>query len=276
MAWHDFLTPVLKPLLALGSFWAILIISLFISLTITLVYKWVTDQKLMKSLKEGQKEMQEKIKSLRDNPQEMMVAQKEAMKKNMEYMKHSFKPTLITIIPIIIIFGWMAAHFSFEPIYPGETYSVSATFQEGITGEVTLIVDDGTDLLSEAKQEINSRIVERKASFGGKETEGNSWNLKSDAGQHLLTISTSNSEQTKKIVVGEGSDYAEPIEAYDHSDIKDIQIDYNKLKPINELLSTDDKKAEFSIFGWQPGWLGLYIVFSLVFSMSLRKILKIY
>jgi uncharacterized membrane protein (DUF106 family) len=31
-----------------------------------------------------------------------------------------------------------------------------------------------------------------------------------------------------------------------------------------------------NLFGWEVGWLGTYIVFSIVFSMGLRKILKLH
>jgi len=181
----------------------------------------------------------------------MMKVQKEAMKKNMDYMKHSFKPTLITFLPIILIFGWMNAHLAFEPIYPGETFSVTALFGEGVTGETELMVDEGVELLSEAKQRINSDTT---------------WNLKSNTGEHFLTVKVGKDEQTKKVLITKELMYEEPISIYQHSDIEKIQINYNKLKPA----------GTFSLFGWQPGWLGWYILFSIVFSMGLRKFLKIY
>ena len=37
----------------------------------------------------------------------MMELNKITMEKNMKYMMHSFKPTLYTLIPILIIFGWI-------------------------------------------------------------------------------------------------------------------------------------------------------------------------
>ncbi|MBR9682983.1 DUF106 domain-containing protein [Candidatus Woesearchaeota archaeon] len=256
MAWYDFLTPVLQPLMDLGPFWAILIISLAISLIITLVYKWVTDQKLMKSLKGEQKEMQQKIKALKDDPKEMMRMQKVAMKKNMEYMKHSFKPTLLTMIPIILIFGWMGAHLSFEPIYPGEPYSVSAMFEKGTTGQAELIPDKNTELLSNAVQEINSEVT---------------WKLKSKTeGTHTFEVKHDDQSHTKNVLITTELEYEEQFTNFQHSDLTQLKINYDKLKPLNQL------SPDFSIFGWQPGWLGLYIIFSLVFSMGLRKLLKIY
>ena len=252
MAWFDFLDPVLTPVLDLGPFWAILILGITISLLITLVYKYVTDQKKMKGMKEQQKDFQKKMKGLRDNPAEMMKVQKEAMKVNMEYMKNSFKPTLITMLPILLIFGWMAAHLSYEPIYPGETYSVTAEFLEGIKGEAELFASEGTEIIGLSKQTIEDAQV--------------TWELKSSAGEHPLTIKIGDEERVKKVLITTELKYEEQFTTYEHSDVKQITINYNKLKPL----------GTFKIFGWQPGWLGLYIIFSLIFSMSLRKILKIY
>ena len=83
MTWYDFLDPVLMPVLNLGSFWAILVLAIAISLIITLVYKFVTDQNKMKEMKDKQKDYQKKMKELRSKPEEMMKVQKEAMKLNM-------------------------------------------------------------------------------------------------------------------------------------------------------------------------------------------------
>ncbi len=244
--------PILQPLINLSPFWAIIILAVVVSLLITLVYKLATDQKKMKDMKEKQKDYQKKMKELRSNPEEMMKVQKEAMKLNMEYMKSSFKPTLITMIPILLIFGWMAGHLSFEPIYPGETYSVSAEFLEGVKGEAELIADQGTELISPAEQEI----VEGKAN----------WKLKSSNGEHFLTVKVDDVEESKKVLITKELKTEEAVTIFQHSDIKQITINYNKLRPL----------GTFEIFGWQPGWLGLYIIFSLVFSMVLRKLLKIY
>src|SRR3989344_1965257 len=106
------LNPVLQPLLNASPFLGILILSFIVSLLITLSYKLFTNQQEMKRLKEEQKEYQKKMKELRSNPQEMMQIQKDSMKKNMEYMKHSLKATLFTMLPLLLIFGWMSAHLT--------------------------------------------------------------------------------------------------------------------------------------------------------------------
>src|SRR3989344_1588773 len=151
--------PLLQPLLNASPFWAIAILAFIISLIITLVYKFATNQQEMKRLKGEQKDFQKKIKELRSNPQEMMKVQKEAMSKNMEYMKHSFKATLITMLPILIIFSWMSAHLMYEPIFQNDRFSISADFTEGVFGEAELLVDDNLKLLSPNKQEIKDGLI---------------------------------------------------------------------------------------------------------------------
>ena len=244
--------PVLLPLLNKSPFLGVLVISFILSIIVVLVYKYFTNQEEMKRLKEQQKEYQQKFKELKDKPDEVMKLQKEAMGKNFEYMKHSLKATLITMLPIILVFGWMNAHLAFEPIYPGETYSITAQFKEGITGEAELRVDEGTELVSPAQQPINSGVM---------------WNLKSsEEGERIVTVKSGNTEQSKKVLITTELVSEPAISFYQHSDIEQIKINYNKLRPL----------GGFEFFGWQPGWLGLYIFFSIVFSIGLRKVMKVY
>jgi len=246
------LNPVFQPLLNKSPFLLIILVSFVISLLITIVYKLVTDQNEMKRLKEKQKDFQKRMKELRSNPEEMMKLQKEAMKSNMDYMKHSLKSTLITMLPIILIFSWMAGHLSFEPVYPQEAYSVTASFAKGVTGEAELVADSGTELLSEAKQEISSQEV--------------TWRMKSELGEHILTVKTGETEQQKKMLISTDLEYEDQVSLFKDSEIEKITINYNKLKPLGNL----------SLLGWYPGWLAIYFISSIGFSLGLRKLLKVY
>ncbi len=245
------LNPLLQPLLNLSPFWAILILSFLITLLITLAYKVFTDQNEMKRLKGQQKEFQKRMKELRENPAEMMKVQKEAMQANMQYMKHSFKVTLITFIPIILIFGWMNAHLAYEPIFPDERFSITAQFADGVTGDAELFAGEGVDLLSEAVQPINSYVT---------------WNLKAVGGRHQLSVKTKNDERATQVLITKELAYDEPVTFYEDSDITSITTNYKKMKPL----------GDFSLFGWKPGWLGWYILFSILFSIGLRKVMKVY
>nr|MBI4156842.1 DUF106 domain-containing protein [Candidatus Woesearchaeota archaeon] len=84
-----------------------IVISFFLTLIVTLVYKWTTDQVMMKSLKDELKQHQKEMKNYKDDPKKMMEIQGKAMEKNMKYFMHSLKPMIITFIPLILVFGWL-------------------------------------------------------------------------------------------------------------------------------------------------------------------------
>ncbi len=113
MAFYEFLSPVMDPLMgALPSPYNLLLVSFLITGTITLVYKFLTDQNLMKELKTEMKDLQKEMKQLKDHPEKMMAVQKQVMEKNMKYMMQSLKPTLITLIPILFIFTWLRTYYT--------------------------------------------------------------------------------------------------------------------------------------------------------------------
>lgn len=248
------LNPVLQPLLNYSPLWTIFILALAISVIMVLAYKLLTNQSEMKRLKGEQKDYQKKMKGMRDQPEEMMKVQKQAMKKNMEYMKQSFKPTLITMIPLLLLFGWMSAHLAFEPIYPGETYSITAEFSDAVSEkEAMLLGDEGTEIVSEPSQAITSAVT---------------WNLKSTEGEHFVTVMVNGDQQTKRVLISEKQQYEEPLAKFDHSDIELIKVNYKKLTPLGDF--------SVPIINWKPGWLGLYIILSIVFSIVLRKVFNVY
>jgi len=68
--------------------------------------------------------------------------------------------------------------------------------------------------------------------------------------------------------IGEGyyaqKKYEPALTAYQHSDIQNIKINYNKLVIL-----------PIGFRNWL-GWLGLYIILSIIFSLGLRKLMKVY
>jgi uncharacterized membrane protein (DUF106 family) len=106
-----FFNAVFGPIMGLPNPMPLAIISFILTLITTLIYKYMTDQEVMKTLKADIKALQAEMKNHKDNKEKMMSIQKEAMGKNMQYMKQSFKPMIVTFIPIIFIFGWLRTYY---------------------------------------------------------------------------------------------------------------------------------------------------------------------
>ena len=248
-----FLDPVFDPLLSLPLLWVIIIVSLLVSLVITLVYKYFTNQDLMKQLKDEIKALQKEMKELKDNPQEMMKVQKKAMETNMKYMMQSFRSTLITFIPIILIFGWMNANVAFIPIHPGEEFVVDVALAKAAPATtITAAVPQGIENKGEAQKMVDAGGI-GKFVFTA---EG--------AGTYDLAFSAQNTTLQKRVIVTTKQEYENPI------------LKGKKGDPIATVTTVHEKEKLLNLFGWKLGWLGTYIIFSIVFSMGLRKLLKVY
>ena len=81
-------------------------VSFIINLFVTLVYKFATDQDIMKGMRGELKKVRDEIKGLKD-PDKILNTRKKAMELNMNYMTKSMKPMLISFVPIIFIFNWL-------------------------------------------------------------------------------------------------------------------------------------------------------------------------
>ena len=102
----------IKELMIANPKLSIVVLSFLVTLAMTLVTKKFTDQNRMKELKEIQKACQIKLKDNKGNPTKIQEIQKEMMTCSMELMKHSFRPMLITFIPILLIFWWVRTAYT--------------------------------------------------------------------------------------------------------------------------------------------------------------------
>lgn len=237
-------------LLNLSYFWAILILSFILALLISLIYKYTTNQSLMKDLKMETKALQKQMKELKHDPGKMMQVQKKAMETNMKYMMHSFRPMIFTFIPIIIIFGWMNMHFAYYPITPGSEFTATLLMEQQ-DGNIMLVVPDGIEIMTAATQEV--------------ETNNATWKLKGKNGDYLLEFVKDDISYTKEVIITNEKRYTTPIKPIKDGNVKSITISSKPVKVLNLYFR-----------GWKLGWIGTYIVFSLIFSLIIRKKLKIY
>jgi len=95
----------LIPLHAIGA------LSIVLSLIVTLIYKFFTDQILMKELKGELKSHQKQMKNHRGDTAKISELSKKSMETNMKYMRQTFKPMLITIVPFLLIFQYLRGAF---------------------------------------------------------------------------------------------------------------------------------------------------------------------
>jgi uncharacterized membrane protein (DUF106 family) len=252
MGLFSFLDPaadfIFGPLLGLPPFWSILAIAILISVIVTVVYKLVTPQQLMRQLKDEMKTLQKEMKELRNDPQKAMHVQQQVMAANAKYMRHSLKPTFITLIPVILIFGWLQGHLAFEPLAPGEEFTVTVIPQKGYTGNVSVEVPEGLELTAPGEKDVRNGHV--LFTFRGQRE-----------GDYTLLFSADSFQAPKDVKITTERDYA-PVEQRYKGTITAVRTTH---KPVTVM----------NLLGWKIGWLGSYIIFSILLTTLLRRLLKV-
>jgi uncharacterized membrane protein (DUF106 family) len=253
MGFFSFLDPVLEtlfgPLLSISPFWFVLIISAGLSLLIVLIYKFTTNQQLMKRLKDEIKELQKELKTLKGHPEKMMEVNKRMMETNMKYMMQSFKATFFTFIPIIIIYTFLSGAIAFDPILPGQEFSVTVSFAEGKEGFIDTYVPDGLEVTGEDNKEVD----------GGQAI----FTYRGDPGTYLITYEFDETTYGHEVLITNKRKYLPMEKKVNDDSITTIHTDLDKLIVLN-------------LFGWKVGWFGSYILFSILFSILFRRLMKVY
>lgn len=249
------LDPVFGPLLDLPPFLAILIITFVVMLITTLIYKKVTDQELMKSLKQEMKDIQKEMKEFREDPKKLMELQKKSFEKMIQQFKHSMKPMIITLIPILIIFAWLSTNLAYYPITPDTEFTTAAVFAKDTTGTVKLSVPDGITMFSKEKQEIEQKPAGGIFKLPTAEAE---WKLKGEEGSYELIYEFNDNLYVKDLIITNGKEYTDPQKIIKKSELKMIQISNQPIKVLG------------------LSWFWSYLILAIILSTVLRKLFKVH
>jgi|SRR3989344_2481498 len=240
------LDPVLNPLLKIVSpLWFLIIITFVITLIVTLVYKYTTNQELVKRLRDEMKDIQKQMKEYQHDVEKVKDLQKQSFEKMGVQFKQSMKPMIITMIPMIIILGWLATSLSYDSLKPNENFNIEL---EAVQFNTTILLNASSlDILDGS---------EKKAEPIAK------WIAKGEEGKHLLEFKILGEKEdkiyAKEILITSGSGYKEPIENINDGFVKTIKIGNKPLK----------------IAGLS--WFWAYFILAIVFNSLLRKLLKVY
>jgi len=240
---NPFFDVVFAPLVGLHPGIAISIVSLLISLIIVFATKLFTDQNEMKRLREELKQHQKEMKEQKEDPEKVLKIQKKAMSSNMEYMKKSFRVSLITLIPILLVYGWLNGHFTYEPLQPNEPFVMSVEAKDAVAGMVS-VVPGSLEVVGNATKQWKDGVA--------------TFSLKGPPGEYLVTFDSKNSSVDKDVLISSKRAYA-PVRKSVKDDVcKAVYI-------VNEPLRV-----------WGLSWFWIYLISAIVFSTVLRKVFKVH
>lgn len=109
---HIILDPTVGRLLNWNINLGMITITFMITLIITLLHKYTTDQETLRKIKAEQKILQKEMQKYKNHPEKLL----EFQKKQFEFIPKTFditmKPLIYTSIPIILFFRWFSDYFS--------------------------------------------------------------------------------------------------------------------------------------------------------------------
>ncbi len=115
---HAILDPTFGALLDFNITAGMLIIVFILTLLMSLIQKYATNQKELKEIRNEQKKIQEEMKKYKENPSKVM----ELNKKQMEFMSRSFRISMgsmvYTAVPFVLFFRWFGDYFA-QPMLVG-------------------------------------------------------------------------------------------------------------------------------------------------------------
>jgi len=95
---------------------SIVALAFLVSIAITIINYFMVDREKMKQIKQKQKQLREEMKKFKDNPEKMMEINKQMLEDMPEQLKMSFKPMVITLVPLLILFAWLKSTFAVTSI----------------------------------------------------------------------------------------------------------------------------------------------------------------
>jgi uncharacterized membrane protein (DUF106 family) len=88
------------------------LIILVISIFMTLIQKYATDQKTLKEMREEQKILQEEMKKYKNHPEKVAELSRKQLEFIPKTMKLTMRPIVYTAIPLILFFRWFNDFFA--------------------------------------------------------------------------------------------------------------------------------------------------------------------
>jgi uncharacterized membrane protein (DUF106 family) len=109
---HSILDPTFGGILDWNPSVGMLIIVVVLSLTTSLLQKYLTDQETIKELKKDQKEIQKEMKKYKDNPDKLLEFNKKQMEMMPKLMELTMRPAMYTIVFFVLFFRWFGDYFA--------------------------------------------------------------------------------------------------------------------------------------------------------------------
>ncbi len=240
--------------LSLNPILAIFILALVYTLIVVAIYSLFADVEELREIKKEMDELRKKLVNTK-NENELKKLQTKTLELSLLYNQKSMKTFIFTTLPAIFIFGFLTGHYTYEPLKVDQPFNI--TIQLATPRNITitqLMTSPDFKLLSTKKvgDKIIYTILPKKEGyfeFKFKIEDKDQRMNKTYSIPFIVTKLYKTTPDVKKVNDGI---------------VEEIRIEYKPLRLV-----------PFKVFGYSPGRLTFYILFSLILNTIFRKLFNL-
>lgn len=263
------------PLQNMSPWIGMILISFLTALLMLFVFRYTSNQKGIKRVKDRIKAHLLEIRLFKDNLSLSLKAQGNILRCNLKYLGYTAKPFLVMIVPLILILIQLNLWFGYQALNPGQKALLKVKLEESSYPQ-----DVNISLQPSSKLNIEThplRIEEKREidwRFSAKEN-----------GVHDLTIIVNEQKIAKKVFVNQKSLSKISSQKVRKNFIEELfnpgEPPLKGSHPIKSIEVAFPSKT-MSLLGWNipwilgvPPWLMVYFVLSIFFGFVFKSVFKV-
>ena len=257
---------IVWPLRGLDPIWALLLLSLLAGVLALWIFGKVSDQKRIRKIRDRIRGNVIGIRLFGDDIGLLFRLQGRILWDTLVYMRYALVPTLVLIVPFLLILTQANLRFALKPLKPGQAtvLKVRVAPNSGEPSPVTLDVPEGVV--------VDSPPV-HTPSLG--ET---AWRLRATApGSYQLGVSAGGESVTKELVVGDGWGAVSPLRTGESLIDMLLYPGEDPISPESAVRAIELAYPELplTVFGWKIHWLIILFAGVIVFAFAFKGLLGV-
>jgi hypothetical protein len=259
-----------RPLAGMTVLAGLALVSLAVAVAMLLVVRRTSNQAAVGAAKRGIWAGLFEIRLFAEDPVAILRAERDVLRHNFAYVRHSFVPLLWMIVPLTLVMAQLQSLYAYRAIEPGESFLFEMKLAPDTSSastprpRITLRVPPG--LRAETQEVWNPSSAEL------------SWRLRAEQpGRYTVSAESERGVFDKEVRVGGGLARLSPVR---HGPGFLDQVLYPVEKPLPKSsglhsVSVHYDGRDFSLFGWHLPWIVIFFIFVMGFALALKSRLHV-
>ena len=256
------------PFKRVDPFWALLAVSLVTTFIFLEVFRRTTNSIKLQEVKNAMQARLLEVRLFKDSPSVVLAALAGMLVCNLRYLKHSLKPTLLMLPPLVVLMIHLDAWFGHAPLRPGQAALVRVK-----------ILESNGQAFNDITLEATAGLAIETPSLRVPQEKEISWVVRaSQAGQYLLNVSGAGSRAQKTIIVADAEwERAAPRSATAGFWNQWVHPGEASLPQggLVEWVEVNYPDRSVGLFGWEAHWLVLFFVLTCILGFVGSKLLRV-